>query len=467
MLLTFIIILLSLFAGFISLLLYKIISGVSIFNLNILSVSFWIFFILCFVPGVIILIDEIFSFRTFEVNIYGDFYNRLQAWAIQCWLIISLPIGAIAAKKILFSNRKIKTSMGSAFSLKKIEIGFDFTPMQIYYVISLYFILYSLKTFILLTDTNPLAVALSGGHIVDISASRAQYSVGTGYLLFDKLFGNDSVILLSLVVYAMSLKTRELKWKLLFFCMAFFNILTGIIGGSTGTIVFYFSVVFFLRYILIGKLIYYSELIIIISLITLIFYFFKSESDQSFDFLMSHMFSRIFLDQAKGFYYALQIFPDVNPFLGLSSSAIWFNELIGASTSPDYGYILMYNYSPEAVAFGYGGHFTSVFITEMWANFGWYGVLLGPLWVGFVLFIVQQFFLRKTLTVISSAYYSHIAILGFGYFSDFVRFYYPINVSLTYLGPILIFKVIALVFQNVSQKNRIIKKNAIFKMNIQ
>lgn len=455
MLLSFIIILLSLLAGFISLLLYKKISGVSIFNLNILSVSFWIFFILCFFPGVLILIDEIFSFRIFEVNIYGDFYNRLQGWAIQCWLIISLPIGAIAAKIVIFPNRTVKTLMGSNFSLSKIDIGFGFTPLQIYYVLFLYFILYSLQTFLLLTDTNPLAIALSGGHVVDISVSRAQFSVGTGYLLFDKLFGNDSVILLSLVAYAMSLKTRELKWKLLFLCMAFFNILIGIIGGSTGTVVFYCSVVFFLRYLLVGKLIYYFELIIVLLLIIAVFYFFKSEGDQSFGFLMSHLFSRIFLDQAKGFYYALQIFPDLNPFLGLSSSAIWFHEMIGETTSPDYGYILMYNYSPEAVAIGYGGHFTSMFITEMWANFGWYGVLLGPLWVGFVLFIVHQFFLRKPLTVISSAYYSHIAILGFGYFSDFVRFYYPVNVFLIYFGPILFLTVSALVCRILSQKKEV------------
>jgi hypothetical protein len=236
--------------------------------------------------------------------------------------------------------------------------------------------------------------------------------------------------------------------------MALFNMVNGIIGGSTGTIVFYFSVIFFLRYILEGKLIYFTEIVNILLLIMVVFYFFKSEGDQSISLFMNHIFSRIFFDQGKGFYYALQIFPDVNPFLGLSSSAIWFNKLVGAPTSSDYGHILMYNYSPEAVAIGYGGHFTSVFITEMWANFGWYGVLLGPLWVGFILFITQQFFIRTPLTIISSAFYSHITILGFGYFSDFVRFYYPINVFLIYFGPILLFTVTALVSQFLSQKNR-------------
>ena len=400
MTLTFIVILLSIFVSFISLLLYKKISGVSIFNLNMISVSFWIFFILCFFPGTIILIDELLYIRGFEINIYGDLYNRFQGWAIQCWLILSVPIGAIAAKIIIFSNRKIKASVGSEVSLIKIKIGFGFTPSQLYFVLLVYFILYSLQTFILSTDTNPLATALSGGNIIDIYVSRAQFSVGAGYLLYDKLFGNDSVILLSLIAYAMSLKTRELKWRILFWCMALFTILNGIVGGSTGTIVFYLSVVFFLRYVLVGKLMYYFELVSVLLLIMAVFYFFKSEGDQSFSFLMNHIFSRIFFDQGKGFYYALQIFPGVNPFLGLSSSALWFNELIGASTSTDYGYILMNNYSPEAVAIGYGGHFTSVFITEMWANFGWYGVLLGPLWVGFVLFIVQQLFLQKPLTVI-------------------------------------------------------------------
>ncbi len=180
---------------------------------------------------------------------------------------------------------------------------------------------------------------------------------------------------------------------------------------------------------------------------------------------MSHLFSRIFFDQGKGFYYAMQIFPDVNPFLGLSSSAIWFNELLGASTSSDYGFILMYNFSPEAVAIGYGGHFTSIFIAEMWANFGWYGVLLGPLWVGFIIFIVQKFFLRRPLTVITSAYYSHISILGFGYFSDFVRFYYPVNVFLMYFGSLLILAIAALMARIFNRKNKSIA-NATFETSL-
>ena len=465
MFLTFIVILLSAFVGFISLLLYKKISGVSIFNLNMLSVSFWIFFILCFLPGLIILTDGILFFVEFDSNIYGDLYNRFQGWAIQCWLMISVPLGAIAVKKIIFSNRNINASVGKVSSLSKIEIGLGFSALQLYFCLIVYFILYSVLTYILSTGTNPLITALSGGQITDISISRSQFSAGTGYVLFDKLFGHDSVLLFSLVAFAMSLKTREVKWRLLFYCMALFVIFNGIIGGSTGTIIFYFSVVFFLRYVLVGKLIYFFELAIAFLFIMGVFYFFKSDGDQTINFFLGHLFSRIFFDQGKGFYYALQIFPNVNPFLGMSSSAIWINELIGASTSPDYGHILMYNFSPEAVAIGYAGHFTSVFIAEMWANFGWFGVLLGPLWVGVVLYTVHYLFLRKSLTVISSAYYSHIAIFGFGYFSDFVRFYYPINISLIYLGPMLIFSISALVSSSFIRQKGSLTNSTFVKFN--
>ena len=115
------------------------------------------------------------------------------------------------------------------------------------------------------------------------------------------------------------------------------------------------------------------------------------------------------------------------------------HDLFNLESSVDYGHILMENFSPDGVEAGYLGHFTSVFITEMWANFGWIGVICGPLWVGFVIYTVHCLFLRgHKVTIISLAFYAHVSVLGFGYVSDFMRFYYPVNVILIYMGPLLI-----------------------------
>ena len=418
--------------------LYKKVMINSIFKLNMVSMSFWILLILCYLPSFLILIDfSIFS-TDYDYIIYGNFNNKLFAWLILSWLIIAIPIGAIFAKLIIFNKLKLNNKIDNFVSLMNIQIGFGIRERILYIVLFIYFILFSLQSYLIASEMNPLLTALSGGNHVDISVSRRELSLGTGFFLYDLLFRNDTILIFSLVTFVISLKTKELKWRFLFTCMFLFTIVSGLVGGSTGSIIFYLSVIFYLRYIVIGKLIYLHELLFGLIFIFLIFIYFKSEDNKSIEFMLNHFFGRIFFDQGKGFYYALQIFPNTNPFIGLSSAALWFHNLIDASSSQDYGHILMYNFSPEAVESGYAGHFTSFFITEMWANFGWWGVIFGPLWVGVVIFSVNYIFEIRKFTVISLAYYAHICILGFGYFSDFIRFYYPVNIFFTYLGPLLI-----------------------------
>lgn len=428
--------------------LYRIASCSRLSNPNMISISFWVLGALCFIPSLLILIDlnpvpDVDS----DNIIYGNFDNKLKAWILQNWLLIGVPIGAILARFFLSNFDNIKSRNFKNIPLKDIPIWGKLSELTLFNTTLCFFIISVFYVFVFSSKTNPLTVALSGGSTAEILTARNTFEFGIGIPLFDTIFRTDTVLMFSLVAMAMSFKVKKNRWKILFVLMLLFVFLLSVIGGSTGSFIFYIAILLYLRYLLVGKLIYLREVIVILFIIFLSFAYFKSDDDASVKFIFNHIFSRAFFDQTKGFYFALQIFPAVNPHLVFSSSAIWLNELFGLTPSLDYGHILMYNYVPEAVKAGYAGHFTSLFITEMWSNFGWIGVLIGPVWVGFVISLFHYYFIYSGKSILSLVYYAHLSIFGFGYYSDFVRFYYPVNIILLYLGPVIILIIGLLVFK--------------------
>lgn len=434
--------------------LYRIASSSRLSNPNMISISFWVLGALCFIPSLLILIDlnpvpDVDS----DSIIYGNFDNKLKAWILQNWLLIGVPIGAILARFFLSNFDNIKSRKFKNIPLKDIPIWGKLSELTLFNTILCFFIISVFYVFVFSSKTNPLTVALSGGSTAEILTARNTFEFGIGIPLFDTIFKSDTVLLFSLIAMAMSIRENKLRWKILFILMLLFVFLLSIIGGSTGSLIFYIAILVYLRYILIGKLLYFKEFIAILTIVFLSFAYYKSGDDASIKFIFNHIFARAFFDQTKGFYYSLQIFPNVHPHLIFTSSAIWINELFFGTSSLDYGHILMYNYIPKAVEAGYAGHFTSIFITEMWSNFGWPGVLFGPIWVGFVICMFHNYFVKKQKSILLLVLYGHLSIFGFGYFSDFVRFYYPVNISLTYLGPIILLS-FGYLFQITFNKNK-------------
>jgi hypothetical protein len=422
-----------------SALLYKVVIGKSVFNINMISLSFWILGTLCFIPSLLLVIDLsiVGSFSEEEVT-YGSFNNKVIGWAIQYWVLIAIPIGCQIAK-FVWPFRTFNSYRFSISTIKNIEIGKGFTDSSLFKTCLIFSLFFTGLNFISAGTNNPLFITISGGSLVEILIARNEYSTGTGINLIDHIIRSDTLIIFSLIAFSMYLKTKARKWGYLFFFMFLIIMLSSIFAGTTGPIVFYVLIVIYVRYIYTGKFLNVKQLIALFCILFLTFTYFKtSEDGVDKRAIVAHILNRIFFDQSRGLYFALQIFPDTHPFLGFSSTALWFNKLIGAPISPDYGLILMNYFTPEGVESGVAGHFTSIFITEMWANFGWVGVVICPLWVGFVIYSVDYWFRRKKLTIINVAFIAHISIFGFGYFSDFQRFYYPVNVFFIYFGVLIV-----------------------------
>jgi hypothetical protein len=432
-------ILISILLILLSALLYKVVIGKSVFNLNMISSSFWILGTLCFIPSLLLLINlPIVGKFSDEKMVYGDFNNKLIGWAIQYWVLIGIPIGCLIAK-FMMPFRPINSEKISINAIKNIEIGKGFTEGSLFKTSLIFFLLFSSIYFISTGTNNPFFITISGGNLAEILVARNEYLPAKGMNLFDLFIRTDTLIIFSSIAFSMYLKTKKKKWSYLFFFMSLTVMLTFLFSGTTGPILFYIIFLVYVRYKYTGKFLNTWQLSTVFFILFFSFAYFKTSEDSvNKGEIIAHIFNRTFFDQSKGLYFALQIFPDSHPFLMFSSSALWLNNLIGAPTSPDYGFVLMSYFYPEGVESGVAGHFTSIFITEMWANFGWFGIVLCPLWAGFVIYSVDYWFRKKKLTIINIAFIAHISIFGFGYFSDFVRFYYPVNVSFTYLGVLIV-----------------------------
>ena len=139
------------------------------------------------------------------------------------------------------------------------------------------------------------------------------------------------------------------------------------------------------------------------------------------------------MGQLSGTYIAKEIFPDLHPFIYFSSTGKILNVFMGEQTNPSYGVITMSFYDPMGVANGKAGHMTSNYLAEAWSNFGYWGLIISPIYVGAIVQLTNLFFLSKPKTVFSVATYTYISV-NLTYSSELIPFYYPLQLGVTLFG---------------------------------
>lgn len=438
--------------------LYRIASGEAIWHLNMLSYSFYILFALSFVASVVIVLDVPFLGFNPQDNpeLFGDLNNRLFVWGMVMWMFIGIPLGAIVVNIIFSRSLSISEKM-KEFRASEYDIGLEYTDRSLYKIVFIASALLALIFFITMPREVPLLHVLSGGSVVEGQIIRSSFHYGFDNVLLKSLFNDGTLLLLSLVAFIISLRTGQRKWWLLFSAQFLILIFLSISKGTVGHILYYMIALAFCRKLNGGKFVKLHEMLLAALLVAGLFIMFKGAEGSLWQILTKAVFSRAFFSQLGGLYYTMQIFPDVHDFLWLSSTGRLLNTFFTGTSSESYGIILMSYYTPEGVAAGSAGHFTSIFLAEAWANFGIFGIIAAPLWVGIFVQLVNRFFLKRPNNVIFLAFYVYLATT-FGYASDFMGFYYPVGTIMFVLGASLIFLFPKQLMQ-ISKKNKSIVKS--------
>ncbi len=404
-----------------------------------LNMSFWIILLFAAIPSLLIVTDiSILGSIDENLTIYESLDDRILIWLYINWALIGIPLGSLLLKKIFKVHITYKVNPKSSSFLGGGIEYINYSKITIFILTIIFLLLVILN----IDQNTPLLAMISGLPSEEVIALRGKLNQISSLLKYINLvLSYDTIQIFSLIAYFFMAQGRK-DWNYIFYITFCTVIFYGFINGSTGSLVFYIAPLIYLRYLILGKFFNIYKIFIGILLFLIIYISYKLQSDyDNYELIFKHIFNRILFDQLKGLYFSFIVFPDLNQHLYFSSTAKWLHDIFSWEFSHDYGHILMSIYSPEGYASGYASHFTSLFLTEIWVNFGLPGLIIGPIWIGFFVYFIFCIFSFFQKSVFSNVLYVNMSIVGFGYFSSFQSFYYPMRIAIIYISTYLLLKI--------------------------
>jgi len=110
--------------------------------------------------------------------------------------------------------------------------------------------------------------------------------------------------------------------------------------------------------------------------------------------LSGGIIGRILFGQIGGLCATFDLFPNYYDFLYGATLPEWMTQIFGInSVNKSLGLLLMTHYRAEAVASQSTGVMNSLFVSDAYANFGIFGILVAPILVGIMIVVILHHFL--------------------------------------------------------------------------
>ena len=418
-----------------SLRLYYMASGEPIWRPNMLSYSFYVLFVFSFICSVVVALDE--AILGYDPQVMGYLFRgasdpRFRVWATIMWMFIAIPLGAILANVAGGSGRSMRAVLGE-FRASPMEPGMGLSGRDFFWVVGVASMVMGGFLIAFLPSATALSNVLATGDVVGSQIVRREATYGSGIPILDGMLNYGTLELLSFATIAMALRSRDWRWWPLYWAQFALVMYISVSKGTLSHMLYYLVGIGFVRVMVGGKFIKVREVAAVAAVTALLFGLFKGAEGSLWQILVKNVYTRIAYSQLLGTYVAFDVFPARHDFIGFTSTGRWIHETLGLEGSQSYGIILMSYYNPVGVAAGSAGHFSTVFMGEAWANFGWWGVVLAPLWVGFIVQFVHAQFIVRPKTALLIAFYAYLATT-FEYASTLIGFYYPVGTVVVCLG---------------------------------
>ncbi|WLI77670.1 hypothetical protein Q5705_03680 [Kosakonia sp. H02] len=262
-----------------------------------------------------------------------------------------------------------------------------------------------------------------------------------GLLFIKTIFFEQLTPLLSLVAYACYRLTKAHYDRCIFILLFVMSIYVVTFSLSKSTLVVYLAFFLFMHIYMVGRIPVLRFFILSVALLILLIIMFFVITEQSVGDVVAYLVNRMFIDQVSGMYLMLQMFPDIYSFIGFDSLSSTISELIGNDMIQPSTRLAMEYAFPVAVAEGKMNLLSTLFIGEAWANFGWFGVILSPFYVGLITGVVYYYTMAKRKTPLLLAF---ITYCSFGTnFSSQLNLYLYNSVMLALIFILLAFYLIS------------------------
>ncbi|KJY90470.1 hypothetical protein CWB89_05765 [Pseudoalteromonas piscicida] len=393
----------------ISFFLFKKVSGsLSLTKLNLIS---WIFYFQLFAQCFFSAILTLNGFTNhYVLTTVGVDSLLIGSFAI-LYTLLMLPVGMLIGM-YTFGFRGNEINFKNYIN-KPVTFIFDYKDQHVKFVLYFLSLLAILAVFYVLISVGkvPLFSILSGVDGLDMAGLRQNASRGfSGNSFVKNIFGYMLTPLICYISYIYMRISGRFHDKFWFYIMFIFTFLILTYDFSKSPIVF-FSVGFLFINVLIFNGIS-KKTVFVFSFLSLLFLFFIYSFLLNLDELWSlnsGVFGRIFFSQAAGTYLAFEYFPDVYNHIGFSSISVSLSNLFGLDYTDRAARLIMYGFNPTGVESGTAGVMNSLFIAEAWANWGWAGLLLSPIYVGFIIQSLYMLLLKLPKNPVFIGAYAFLA----------------------------------------------------------
>lgn len=400
------------FAVFSSFLLFRRAVGcMSIQRLNMMSWIFYMDFILYSVIGAILVVYKIDHHYVIDKLMFES--SRTFGFFAILYAIVFFPVGMLFAN-FVFNIKDIKNKF-LTYLRKPIEkerkyndcnVRFFLILLSIICVLSVMYVLYTLGTIPivrLLIDKGTFDTSLFRGGI------SSEFS-GMG-LYIKNIFALGLTPLLSYMAYGYKKLSNTRQNKIWFYIMFLASICIVTHNYEKSPLIIYFLGFLFYKVYTCGKLpkkFILFCILFVLSLLIGMYWILNVEMGIDIIELFSYnrgIVGRIILSQCGGTFMTLDLFPSVIDHLGFSSVSSLWASLFNLEYSETSARLIMGELFPGAVMEGTAGVMNSLFIAEAWANFGWYGLIISPIYVGFIIQSLFLFFLKSPKTPFFLAFF--------------------------------------------------------------
>lgn len=362
---------------------------------NLLSIIFYYSFFISSYIGTLLIAMGVDDY--YMINRLTHPENRWIGFYAISFVMLFFPLTMMLVAKVVGFNAKKEFN---AYLAKDIELPFSkknefFLLLLMISLISLLAIAY---TFLKTKHIPILEIVLRR---TDLSPGELRFEAQrnfAGNVLIRNIFAIALTPILSLIAYVYSVKTDQVKWKLLFLALFAGSVLINIYDLAKSPIFFYI-IMFLLVRMYIGKFrLNWRKLIAwgtagAVLLIGMYIVIQGVTNIESYLSVNTGPIGRIILAQIAPTFLHFDTFPDSIPFLhgrSLPASLIGLFDIEQVRSAR----LVMERVFPEKVEAGTAGVLNTLFIAEAYANYGFIGILAGTFYVAVLVQAMYIAFLR-------------------------------------------------------------------------
>lgn len=353
-----------------------------------INTCFWLYVVCCCFLGGVSIASGFFDETYFIANSIFSEEKRI----LGCYILLYSSLLFLFVF-FLFSGANKKSWN---FYINK---NFEINRVDIFFWVLL-FLFTNFVSFVYFYQTYPSAslLILNGASGLEIAMRRLELSVnysevGSTYIKTSSILFSQLLFISGFLIY---LKSRKnfLIYAIYPFFLCFF-VLTNT-GEKYPLLNLMASIFFVLSYCNFTFNKKYLYLFLFIFFLLFISYYMVS-MDLDFSELLGKLFERVFIAQVIILFNVLEIYPNLMPFIGFDSLDILGLKISTRESAAIEVIKIVYYEMTKWGAWNVNG----VYIHEAWANFGWLGVMLAPLYVGFVNGILVKIIFSIKKNVIS------------------------------------------------------------------